>query len=695
MELGNIRITAFTDELIRVEFQKDEIFNDNKTQAVWYRDFSFAEFSVEEEAECITVVTKTCRYEISTLDGKLISVTLPDGHQVVDIRRGNLKGTKRTLDMTFGRIPLEDGILSKNGVAVLDDSKSLLVLEDGSIKEASTVLGRVAGGKDYYVFAYGREYKRALKDFYRLTGYPPLLPKFVLGNWWSRYHAYSQQEYLDLMDRFQEENIPLSVATIDMDWHWTDVVKRFGKDARNKQPLKGPSEVDQGWTGYSWNTDLFPDYKAFLKNLKDRGLAITLNVHPSMGVRFFEDAYEEFAKFLGKDPKTKEQLFFSLKDKYLEGYFKFLHHPYEEDGVDFWWIDWQQGKKSDIKGLDPLWALNHFHFKDLEERGKPAVILSRFAEAGSHRYPLGFSGDTAILWAALRFQPYFTATASNIGYSWWSHDIGGHFGMSPIKNQELYLRWLQFGVFSPILRLHSNVLNIKGKEPWNFRDDIHEQANNALRFRQRLMPYLQTMNYRTHEEGEPLLQPMYYDYPEEPAAYKVPNEYFFGSELLACPITRPTGLGGKAKVKTWLPKGKWTDIFTNRIYIGGGFETMERDLSSIPVFAKEGAIVPLEGKTTDDLEVLVFTGTNKFVMKDEDIETTFELTKEPSRLTLHVDNLKKPTTFSFRNITKGTVTNAGVLVIGGDQRYDFDEGYLRVYADPCDLLGINIYLFKL
>lgn len=110
----------------------------------------------------------------------------------------------------------------------------------------------------------------------------------------------------------------------------------------------------------------------------------------------------------------------------MEAYFEYLHHPYENEGVDFWWIDWQQGKKSSLKGLDPLWALNHYHYLDNCRGGKRGMILSRFAQAGSQRYPLGFSGDTTINWNCLRFQPYSTAAAANIGYTWWSHDIGGH-----------------------------------------------------------------------------------------------------------------------------------------------------------------------------------------------------------------------------------------------------------------------------
>lgn len=182
------------------------------------------------------------------------------------------------------------------------------------------------------------------------------------------------------------------------------------------------------------------------------------------------------AKAVGINPETKQDIPFSCKDpKFWNAYFDVLHKPYEKDGVDFWWIDWQQGKKSDVKGLDPLVALNHYHYLDNAEDGRIPLILSRYGGIGSHRYPLGFSGDTAISWKVLDFQPYFTANAANCGYTWWSHDIGGHhFGK---RDENLYIRWLQFGVFSPVLRLHSTSNDLLGKEPWRYNRPILKSPN--------------------------------------------------------------------------------------------------------------------------------------------------------------------------------------------------------------------------
>lgn len=624
--IGDTRITVILPRLIRIERDRQRLFCDSATQTVLCRNFGKVPYTITDNKSSFAIKTEAAAFVFSE-KCELICVNM-EKMTANDFKGENLKGTARTLDLTNGSVLMSDGVLSKNGVAVLDDSKSLIFNENMKISK------RKSQEKDEYIFAYGRDYKSALKDFYKLCGKTPLIPRYALGNWWSRYKAYTQQEYLSLTDRFIKEEIPITVATVDMDWHWVDVISRFGKRAapdRSNLGVKGRLKttfLSPGWTGYSWNTELFPDYKAFLDKLQKDNFKVTVNLHPSDGVRFFEDMYDDFADFMGVDKKSKKPIEFDMTDdKFIEGYFKFLHHPYENDGVDFWWIDWQQGNKTKIPGLDPLWLLNHYHFIDSARNGKRPLILSRFAGAGSHRYPLGFSGDTVISWRSLNFQPYFTATASNIGYSWWSHDIGGH--CMGIRDDELYLRWVQLGVFSPIMRLHSTSNEFSGKEPWKYCDEVRRNVTAALKFRHRLIPYIYTMNMRTHKEGLPLISPMYYENPNDEEAYNVPNEFYFGTELIVAPITTPSSdktLTGSVDV--YLPKGRYTDIFTGRIYYGGKKITMHRDKSSIPTLAKEGAIIPLDvnDKTNNcgnpqALELLIYRGHGSFTLYEDDGET--------------------------------------------------------------------------
>ncbi len=300
-----------------------------------------------------------------------------------------------------------------------------------------------------------------------------------------------------------------------------------------------------------------------------------------------------------------------------------------------------------MPGLDPLWLLNHFHFLDAGRPGPDGTVrrpltFSRYAGVGSHRYPIGFSGDTVITWASLDFQPYFTATASNVGYGWWSHDVGGHF--FGYKDDELTVRWTQFGVFAPITRLHSSDGPFNTREPWRYGERARRVMTRFLRLRHRLVPYLYTMNRRAHVDGEPLVQPMYYEHPQDPDAYRVRNQYRFGDRLLVAPITTPADRAtGLAAVRAWLPPGRWTDVFTGLTYRGGTTILLHRDLDTIPVLAPAGAILPLASgdlgiANPDVLELRVYAGADgEFTLaEDQDDErwafTRFTLTGDELRI---------------------------------------------------------------
>ncbi|MDR3344018.1 MAG: DUF5110 domain-containing protein [Oscillospiraceae bacterium] len=640
---GKVRVSVITSRLVRVEYSRSKVFTDEATQVVWNRSIPNAggAGTITKNGGTIFAETEHALFCFRVKDGKLKKVQFKDdGRIVADPHEGNLRGTCRTLDQTIGAVKLGEGLISRRGLTVMDDSDSLL------LDSESHITPRKSSGTDNYYFAYGHSYRECLRDFYAMTGEVPFIPRWALGNWWSRYKAYSQQEYLDLMARFDKEEIPITVATVDMDWHWVEL-DNFPReqtvitDPRRKKSITRLFQ-NLGWTGYSWNTDLFPDWKDFLRTLQAQGRKVTLNLHPADGVRAFEDQYEEMASAMGIDPASGKQVNFDITDpKFVENYFRILHHPMENAGVDFWWIDWQQGTKTNVPGLDPLWALNHYHYLDntrtperinnaqltINNARRRPLTMSRYAGLGSHRYPLGFSGDTMLNWACLRFQPYFTANAANAGYTWWSHDIGGHH--QGIKDDELYLRWVQFGVFNPINRLHSTSNEFMGKEPWKYRDDICARTIELLRLRHRLVPYIYTENHRSHTQGIALCEPLYYRHPEEGAAYKHGNEYYFGSQLLCAPVTdRLDEKTNLAEVKIWLPEGRWTDIFSGRIYNGGRELTVCRGLESIPVFAKEGAFIPLslDGKTTDwqnpaGLEVLIYRGDGSYTLYEDDGDT--------------------------------------------------------------------------
>jgi len=596
------RITVLTAGLLRLEYADDGVFEDRASAFALFRDLPVPVFRVTETEYALEILTDRLHvvYDRAAFSTSGLSIQVRGNistyHSVWRFGEipDDLGGTARTLDNADGGVRLEPGVNSRWGFSVIDDSRSLLLESDGWIAP------RDGSKTDIYFFGYGHDYPAAVRALYAVSGRTPVLPRFALGNWWSRYHRYSAAEYLHLLDRFRDAGVPFSVAVLDIHWHPVDVDAKYGS----------------GWTGYSWNRELFPDPAEFLRRMHEQGLRVTLNVHPADGIRAFEDRYPDVARALGIDPASGDPVAFDVTNpEFIAAYFEILHRSLEDDGVDFWWIDWQSGPHSRLAGIDPLWMLNHFHFLDNARSGNRPLTFSRYAGPGSHRYPVGFSGDSVISWASLDFQPYFTATAANIGYGWWSHDIGGH--MFGTKDDELATRWLQLGMFSPITRLHSGLSPFNSKEPWRYGAAAQAVMTDFLRLRHRLLPYLHTMNHLAAREGSPLVQPMYWQHPEDAEAYQVPNQYMFGTQLLVAPITTPADTSLQlASVRAWLPTGTWVDVLSGLVYCGGRQILLHRDLTAVPVLATAGAIIPLAaqhvpGNAPDNpaaLEILVLVG---------------------------------------------------------------------------------------
>ena len=636
------RFTVLTPRLVRAEYDPDGGFEDRPSQVFWYRDLPVPDFDVTETDDSVVIETEVLRLEYERGEPFSAGALSARIHELGtvwhygDSDDANMGGTVRTLDRVEGSTDLEPGLLGGDGWTALDDSDSLVFDDDGWV----TPRNAHEDSEDLYFFGYGHGYLECLQDFTAVAGDVPMVPRWALGNWWSRYEDYSGDELRALMERFRDEDLPLSVCVIDMDWHVTD------------------NEYHGGWTGWSWNRDLFPDPEGFVDWLHDTGLKTTLNLHPAEGVYPHEDCYEALAEHVGVDPASETPISFDASDsRFLRGYFEHVIDPLEdEDGIDFWWIDWQQWEESpEMDGLDPLWALNHLHALDRTRNGRRPFILSRWGGLGGHRYPVGFSGDAYISWDSLAFQPYLTSTGSNVDFGWWSHDIGGHFGGTgtPTGFGELYTRWAQFGAFSPINRFHTGNIDYIDKRPWTFEPTVREALGDAMRRRHELIPYLYTMAWHNHDRGVPLVRPMYYHHPDTELAYHVPQQYYFGSELVVAPHVREreddTNL---ARQTVWLPDGQWFDFESGDPY-DGGLQACYGDLTDTPVFAKAGAIVPLDGDpgfgdvdNPETLRVVAFPGAdNTFDLYEDDGTSQAYLDGECSTTTLRQEY--EPTHLEF------------------------------------------------
>ena len=426
----------------------------------------------------------------------------------------------------------------------------------------------------------------------------PLPPRYAFGYWWSRYWLYSDKEVRNLAKDLRNYGFPLDVLVIDMDWHYTE------KD-------RG------GWTGWTWNKELFPNYRRLLKDLNDDNLKVTLNLHPADGVDWYEEKYPEVARAMGVDPATKQRIDWLGSDKkFMTTMFDKILNPMMADGVDFWWLDWQQHiYDRKLTTLKNTWWTSRCFFTNMQQyTEKRPMIYHRWSGLGNHRYQVGFSGDAIITWKSLDFQPYFNHTASNVLYGYWSHDLGGHMGGIDRVDPEMYTRWMQFGAMSPIMRTHSTK-NIKlKKEPWVFDYDITLVLRNTVRQRYTMAPYIYSMARRAYDDAIALCRPMYYDYPKAQEAYDFRNEYMFGDQMLVSPITSPM-TGTYSVQKTWLPEGEWFELATGTLLKGGS--TVERTyaIDEYPIFVKAGAVLPfytdkvqnLQGND-EDVVVAVFPG---------------------------------------------------------------------------------------
>ena len=610
---GAARFTVLTPQLIRMEWAPGKQFEDHASLVFVNRRLAVPEFRTSHENGWLVLRTGkvTLRYKPSSggftrdslraeLDLNGTRVTWTPGME----DKGNLQGTIRTLDGVKGSTKLGDGLISRDGWVVVDDSERPL-LDDS---DWPWVMPRPKGPRqDLYLFAHGHDYKQALNDYTRVAGKIPLPPRFAFGTWWSRYWAYTDTEFEELVRGFQEHDIPLDVLVIDMDWHPTFGVKWW----ENKKDQSGHT---LGWTGYTWNKTYFPDPPALLDWVHRQGLKTTLNMHPASGVQPHEEPYPAMARAMGIDPATKKYVPFDITNKkFAENYFTILHHPLEKQGIDFFWLDWQQEPNTSVSGVNPTWWLNYTHFTDMERRGKRPLLFHRWGGLGNHRYQIGFSGDTIAVWDSLAFQPYFTATAANVGYGYWSHDIGGHMrtglGAKPgglpqdPDYPELYTRWIQWGVFSPILRTHTTKDPQSERRIWAYPAEYAATMRDAYLLRYALVPYIYTAARAAYDSAISICHPLYYDYPEAPEAYEYKDEYLFGSDMLVAPVASPVGDDTRLATKSiWLPPGTWVEWFTGTELKGPAKLERTFALNDIPVYVKAGAIVPMQPKMRNTAE---------------------------------------------------------------------------------------------
>lgn len=638
------RISVISERVVRLEYSTNGQFVDYPTQLVKKRNLGIPDFSARQDNNLLEITTKyfvlTYVKEQPFLGTKVdpcrtLKITLRSrekdrqkdwyfGHPEVRNMKGNMVSTDAVTPKAF-----EKGLFSLDGFVSLDDSNSKLIMKDGTLAEP------INDHLDIYVFMYDKDFKQALFDYFKITGSPSMIPRYALGNWWSRNVTYDDKSLNVLVRNFEKKRIPLSVILLDHDWHH--------RNALEFTNLK---------VGYTFNNALFKEPQKTIANLHSKGIRFGLVVDPTQGFYPHEAYYKPASEYLGV-LDSKVILFDPLNPKLLDVLFKVFLHPLEAQGVDFFWND-----ANPTKDINSLWILNHYMYLDSgRNTSQRPMLLSRNGLYAPHRYPVLYGGSTEISWDTLKKIPFMNLNAANLGVSWWSHDVAGNHG--GMEDGELYIRYLQLSVFSPILRFHGARGPYYKKEPWLWDVKTENIAADYLRLRHRLIPYLYTEAYNYTKAGTTLIQPFYYNYmwTYDDELYR--NQYYFGSQLLVCPIINPKDRTMNRTIhKFFIPDGVWYDFVTGKKFPGNKKYTSFFKDSDYPVFAHAGSIIPLSNKSDynntglpTDLEVQIFPGvSNAYTMYEDDGITS--LYKEGYYLKTSIDYnyLKNNYTVIFRSV---------------------------------------------
>ncbi len=608
------RITILSERLIRFEYDVNGNFFDHPTEFARFRNFNVPEFKVEENDKTLIIQTKYFVLQYLKEKSFIGPKYAPDQNLKVGLLNSdkiwyfnhpearNFGSTKISLDKGI-KGSLEKGLYSTDGFASFDDSKSLVYMDDGFLVEPT------AKRIDTYLFIYRRDFGLCLKDYFTLTGMPPLLPRYALGIWWNKDVIYSFEDSKKLLQAFNSHEIPISVFLLNEFWH-----------------LKDKKDLTKFKTGFTFSKELFPDPYEFTTYMHDRGVRVGLNIDPTEGIGEHEEKFRTIATELGLI--NTRNIPFNVFDKtFIAIYFNHLIKPLDSFGIDFYWIDYQ-------KDLNSLKALNHYHFTNyLKDTRTRPMLFSRNSLVASHLNGVHYSGPTEVSFDTLNYLPSFNSNSSNLGISWWSHDIGGFKG--GMEDSELYIRYVEFGCFSPIFRFSSERGHYYKREPWAWDVKTYTIAKLYCNLRHRLIPYLYTENYKYHKTGLPLIQPLYYSYPEiyDEPVYK--NEYYFGSEFLIKPITKKQDtMMNRCVEKIFLPKGTWYDFKTGKKFPGNRRYVAFYKDEDYPVFAKSGAIIPLailpenlnDTNPPSSMEIHVFPGRSNIykLYEDDGISRLYE-----------------------------------------------------------------------
>ncbi len=563
---NNYRFTVLSPRLIRIEYNKDGVFEDRATSLVVNRTFGDCNFSRLDDELSITIKTEyfTLTYiKESPITGNNIKVVINGtdkewypNHK--EIR--NIGSITYSLDDLNNNLKLGKGLYSLDGFVLLDDSQNFVIEKDTFIPRNATT--------DLYLFAYRTDLGLCLQDYFTLTGYPPMIPRYALGCWWYKNDVYNMNTIDDTIKKFSDNKIPISIFLLGDKWH---------NNAEN----------------YTYDQSLF-DPRMINNYYHSKKEIFGLTINPTLPILPNDPMYMAMSQYI--TPNKNGISLIPLNNNTISVYLNLIVNTLLGSGIKIFNIDYYN--QNDKLGL---FLLNHYHYviANMNERG---VILSRNPGIAPHRYPVIYTGKTKVSWDTLKVLPTYNNSAANMGVCWLANAIGGYY--SGIEDDELFIRYIQFGVFSSIFLLAGDTGKYYKREPWKWNPLILNVIREYMQLRNKLVPYIYSESYLYHRFGVPLVQPLYYKYPKIYDEPNYVNQYFFGSRIMISPIIKKKNTEMNRVVqRVFIPNGIWYDYQTGKKFVGNRYYVGFYKEEDYPIFIKEGSIIPMSLDTDTNLPV--------------------------------------------------------------------------------------------
>lgn len=452
------------------------------------------------------------------------------------------------------------------------------------------------GGEMNYYFIYGPEMTQVVESYTDLTGKPHLLPPlWALGFHQCKWSYYPESKVKEITSTFRKLKIPCDAIYLDIDYM-------------------------DGFRCFTWNKEYFPDPKRMVKELADDGFKTVVIIDPGIKI---DKEYSVFKEAMDKDYFCKRADGPYMKGKVWPGE---CHFPdFTRPDVRDWWSGLFKELIEDV-GVKGVWNdmnepavmevpnktfpddVRHDYdgnpcshrkahnvygmqmaratYQGLKKFSYPKrpFVITRAAYSGTQRYTSTWTGDNVANWEHLWIANVQAQRMAMSGFSFAGSDIGG-FAEQP--QGELFTRWIQLGIFHPFFRVHSSG-DHGDQEPWAFDSDVTDIVRKFIEIRYELLPYLYTAFWKYVDEGTPLLKSLVlYDQEDVHTHYRT-DEFIFGNQILACPVLEPNAKGRRM----YIPRGNWYNFWNDEVVKGGKEMWVDADIDSMPIFVKEGAIIP-------------------------------------------------------------------------------------------------------